>query len=103
METAALPLCYYPKKIGAKTLLGFLVGRALTAAGAELHLLETLGGRLLVTGRGVVTALALGARQNREITHFNSLLSVFDASEPTRRPDRPLSVGADGRASHRRP
>ena len=58
METAALPLCYYPKEIGAKTLLGFLVGRALTAAGAELHLLETLGDSRFVTSRRIVSALA---------------------------------------------
>ncbi len=95
--------CATTLKIGAKTLLGFLVGRALTAAGAELHLLETLSSRLFITSRGVVTALALGARQNREITHFSSLLSVLYDLEPTRRPDRPLSAGADGQASHRRP
>ena len=57
METAALPLCYYP----IQTLLGldFLVCRALTAVGAEFNLLQTLGHRLFVPSRRVVPLLAI--------------------------------------------
>ena len=40
--------------------------RALLLEGAELHELNALGLRLLVTGRRVITALALGAGQNCE-------------------------------------
>ena len=71
METAALPLCYYPKM--ADELLRLFVGRTLTAVRAELHLLQALGRRLLVPSRRVVTVLALSASQYREITLFQLL------------------------------
>ena len=59
--------CSYVRKI---ELLRFFVGGALAAMRAELHLLQTLGRRLLVPSRRVVAVLALAASQNREITHF---------------------------------
>ena len=52
-------------------LLRFLMCGALAAVRAELHLLQTLGRRLLVPSRRVVTVLALSASQYREITHFS--------------------------------
>ena len=58
----------------------------LTAAGAELHLLKTLGSRLFIPGGVVVAPLALTACQYRDITHFESsfvFLSSFQ--EPIRR------------------
>ena len=80
METAALPLCYYPRK--AIALLSFLVDRALLAAWAELHLFKTLGNSLLVTSRSVVAPFAFTARQYREITHFLSFLLLVSPRLP---------------------
>ena len=77
------------------------MGRTLAAGRAELHLLETLGRRLLVASRGVVTLLAFATSQNREITHC-LIPSSGVSSEPARRP-RPTTFGrANGQASHRR-
>ena len=55
----------------ADELLRLFVGRTLTAVRAELHLLQTLGRRLLVPSRRVVTVFALSASQYREFTHFS--------------------------------
>lgn len=58
-------------QMGPLTLLGFAVKRALLFEGAELHELNALGLRLLVTCSRVIAALAFGAGQNREFTgHF---------------------------------
>ena len=70
-------LRYAHSLLRESNLLNFLVNRVLAVEGAILHLLEPLRHRALVARRGVVAALALGARQNREITHFISLLSVL--------------------------
>ena len=56
------------------------MGRALAAVRAELHLLQTLRHSLLVTGRRVVSALALRAGQYREFSHRYS--SVFLGVSP---------------------
>ena len=67
METAALPLCYYPKRFPHEAeilkLLDFLVTGALTAERTELRLLNTFRHCLLVARRRIVATLALGARQ----------------------------------------
>jgi hypothetical protein len=53
-------------------LLGLFVRPVYAAATAELAEFETLGRRLLVLGRHVVAALALGALQNDIIARHNS-------------------------------
>ena len=61
--------------MGPLTLLGFAVKRALLFEGAELHELNALGLRLLVTCSRVITAFALGTLQDYQFTgHFSTLL-----------------------------
>ena len=68
METAALPLCYYPNL--SKALLCFLMGRALIATRAIFYLLKTLSHGLFIARGSIITLFALGARQYRQFAHI---------------------------------
>ena len=100
METAALPLCYYPKK--EIELLDLFMSSALTAGRTELHLLDALRHRLLVARCRVVAALALVARQNGQFSRHCLFFLPSSGLESAPSSGRPLVAGIQERTSHRR-
>ena len=64
------PICY----LG--TLTGLAMQRVMAAPLAVLLQLHTIGSRLFILIRRVITALALGARQRNQSTH-RSIYSLY--------------------------
>jgi len=67
------------------------VNRALAAVRAELHLLEALGHRLLVSGRRIVAVLAVRASEYCQFAHLVFLSSFAGGSSPPA--GRPTTFG----------